>query len=370
MRVAFDEQIFAIQRHGGISRVYAELAREFEANPEHGVELQPVNAPILNEYILSDQTTAQKLVVRPGKHWATTIARSMARRRHTGPADIVHSTFYLPRMLKDYPQAKRVVTVYDMIPEMFPNTRRRLDFLTSKHEYVRKADHVVCISESTKRDLLRIYPDVTAPVSVVHLGVGPEFTPEATALPSFPDNYVIHVGMRQGYKDGATLFKAFAHIASGYRDLQLVLIGGGPITAQERQLLVELEIETRVAQTTLREPDMPSAYAHARMCVFPSTYEGFGFPALEAMACGTPAVLCDSSSLPEIGGDTVWYFEAGDDLALAKEMASILDDQSHAALRTQRARERSALFTWRDSAARLASVYSETISRSSHGGAQ
>ena len=360
VRVAFDEQIFAIQRHGGISRVFAELAREFETNPDHGVELQPVNAPIVNEYILRDHTTADRLVVRPGKHWAGTIARSMARRRHTGPADIVHSTFYLPRMLKDYPQAKRVVTIHDMIPEIFPQSRRRLDFLTSKHEYVRKADHVVCISESTKRDLLRVYPDVTAPVTVIHHGVGSEFTPDAPPLPSFPDNYLIHVGMRQDYKDGTTLFRAFGHIASGYRDLQLILVGGGPITNQERQLLTELGIETRVTQTTLREPDLPSAYAHARMCVFPSRYEGFGFPALEAMASGTPVILCDSSSLPEIGGDTAWYFEPGDDAALAKQIATVLDDPTASSNKVQQARKRANTFTWTNSAAKLADVYRQT----------
>ncbi len=360
MRVAFDEQIFAIQRHGGISRVFAELAREFQTNPAHGVELQPVNAPIVNEYVLRDHVTAEQLVVRPGKHWAATIARSMARRRHTGPADIVHSTFYLPRMLKDYPQARRVVTVHDMIPEIFPQSRRRLDFLTSKHEYVRKADHVVCISESTKRDLLRIYPDITAPVTVIHHGVGPEFTPDAHPLPSFPDNYVIHVGMRQDYKDGDTLFRAFSHIASGYRDLQLILVGGGAITSQERQSLIELGIETRVTQTTLREPDLPSAYAHARMCLFPSRYEGFGFPALEAMASGTPVILCDSSSLPEIGGDTAWYFEPGDDAALAKQIAAVLDDPAAASDRALQARNRAQSFTWANAAVKLANVYRQT----------
>lgn len=362
--MAFDEQIFAIQRHGGISRVFAELAREFETNPNHGVDLQPVNAPIVNEYILRDQTTAQRLVVRPGKHWAGTIARSMARRRHTGPADIVHSTFYLPRMLKDYPQAKRVVTVHDMIPEIFPQSRRRLDFLTSKHEYVRKADHVICISESTKRDLLRIYPDVTAPVTVIHHGVGPEFMPDAPPLPSFPDSYLIHVGMRQDYKDGTTLFRAFAHIASSYRDLQLILVGGGPISNQERQLLIDLGIETRVTQTTLREPDLPSAYAHARMCVFPSQYEGFGFPALEAMASGTPVILCSSSSLPEIGGESAWYFEPGDDAALAKQIASVLDDPSATSTRAREALERSRSFTWTNSAAKVADVYRKTAEAS------
>ena len=361
MRVAFDEQIFAIQRHGGISRVFAELAREFETDPGHGVQLQPVNAPIVNEYILRDRTTAHRLVVRPGRHWATTIARSMARRRHTGPADIVHSTFYLPRMLKDYPQAKRVVTVHDMIPEIFPKSRRRLDFLTSKHEYVRTADHVVCISESTKRDLLRIFPDVTAPITVIHHGVGVGFGPDVPPLPAFPDNYVIHVGMRQDYKDGATLFRAFAQIASGYRDLQLILVGGGPITSREQQLLTSLGIETRVTQTTLREPDLPGAYANARMCVFPSRYEGFGLPALEAMASGTPVVLCDSSSLPEIGGEAAWYFEPGDDAVLAKQMSAILDDRQVAQAVARQGLDRAASFTWNNSAAKLAAVYRHTI---------
>ena len=361
VRVAFDEQIFAIQRHGGISRVFAELAHEFEVNPEHGVQLQPVNAPIVNEYILRDRTSAEHLVVRPGRHWATTIARSMVRRRHSGPADIVHSTFYLPRMLKDYPQAKRVVTVHDMIPEIFPKSRRRLDFLTSKREYVRNADHVVCISESTKRDLLRFYPDVNVPISVIHHGVPAGFTPDAPPLASFPDNYVIHVGVRNGYKDGNTLFRAFAHIASGYRDLQLVLVGGGAITVQEKHLLTDLGIETRVTQTTLREPDLPGAYAHARMCVFPSRYEGFGLPALEAMACGTPVVLCDSSSLPEIGGDAAWYFEPGDDMVLAKQMAMIMDDWQAAQNQAGRGLDRAASFTWTHSAAKLANVYRQTI---------
>ncbi len=361
MRVAFDEQIFAIQRHGGISRVFAELAREFDINSSLGVEMQPMNAPIVNEYLLRDDGLARSLVVRQGRHWSTTIARSMFRRRHTGPADIVHSTFYLPRMLKDYPQAKRVVTVYDMIPELFPDTRRRLDFLTSKREYVRKADHIVCISESTKHDLMRIFDDIDVPVSVVYLGVGAEFNPEAPALPSFPHSYLIHVGMRRGYKDGDTLFRAFSHIAASYRDLQIVLVGGGPITADERNVLTDLGIETRVTQTSLRETDMPGAYAHARLCVVPSTYEGFGLPALEAMACGTPVILCRASSLPEIGGDTTWYFDPGDDVALAKEMAAILDDQDRAREQAALSRVRAQGFTWRRSAESLADVYSRVV---------
>lgn len=367
MRVAFDEQIFAIQRHGGISRVFAELAREFETNPAYDVELQPVNAPILNEYILRDTTTAHKLVVRPGRHWLTTIARSMARRRHKGPADIVHSTFYLPRMLKDYPQAKRVVTVYDMIPEIFPQSRRRLDFLTSKHEYVRSADHVVCISHSTKRDLLRIYDDITAPVTVVHLGVGPEFHPNPPTDPSLPEHFIIHVGNRADYKDGPTLLRAFARIARDHRDLQLVLAGGGPLTSDEQSLIVSLGLQTRVTQTTVPESEMPSAYAQARMCVFPSTYEGFGLPAVEAMACGTPVILCESSSLPEIGGDAAVYFAPGDDAALSERMRELLDDPALAERKAKEGIDQAAQFTWQRTAEQMADVYRMTIEGGPHG---
>jgi glycosyltransferase involved in cell wall biosynthesis len=361
VRVAFDEQIFAIQQYGGISRVFAELAREFLAEPLHGVQLQPVNAPIVNEYILRDQQTSERLVVRPARHWSTTIARSMGRRRHRGPADIVHSTFYLPRMLKDYPQAARVVTVYDMIPEIFPQSRRRLDFLTSKHDYVRRADHVVCISESTRKDLLDIYGDVRAPVSVVHLGVASEFRPDALPIPGFPKHYVLHVGTRSGYKDADTLFRAFGHVAVNHRELQLVLVGGGPITTDERDLLTHLGIATRVTQTTIPDRDMPGAYAHASMCVFPSRYEGFGLPALEAMACGTPALLCRSSSLPEVGGEAAAYFEPGDDQELAKIMLSITEESGRAAKLRELGMNRASQFTWQKTASAMAAVYRRTI---------
>jgi glycosyltransferase involved in cell wall biosynthesis len=361
VRVAFDEQIFAVQRHGGISRVFAELAREFQTDPSHGVELQPVAAPIVNEYVLADAQTAAKLVVRPGVHWSFTIARSMFRRRHQGPADVVHSSFYLPRMLKDYPQAKRVVTVHDMIPELFPRTRRRLDLLTRKHEYVRRSDHIICISESTKRDLLRIYPDINVPVSVVHHGVGPEFNPEYDAPPGLPPRYIIHVGHRGGYKDALTLYRAFARIRAAFPDIDLLLVGGGPISRAEGQAITRLGLNDRIHQRSLGEHEVAQAYANAELMVLPSRYEGFGLPVVEAMACGVPTILCNSSSLPEVGGEAALYFEIGDDARLAELISDVLTDNDVRHDLVTKSLKRATEFTWQRTAARTAEVYRRVV---------
>ena len=361
VRVAFDEQIFAIQRYGGISRVFAELAREFEGDPSHGVELQPIAAPVVNEYLLRDSVTARKIDVWRGAHWSTTIARSLARRRHRGPADVVHSSFYLPRMYKDYEGAKRIVTVHDMIPELFPGTRRRLDFMTMKHSYVQQADHVICVSESTRRDLQTIYPDIETPVSVVYSGVGDEFTPDVAPIPGLPDEYVLYVGARLDYKDSPTLIRGFAPLVSEFPHLFLVLVGGGPLSKQEFQLVRELGISERVLQVSLPDADMPSAYANARAFIFPSRYEGFGLPVLEAMASGTPAVLCDSSALPEVGGDAAIYFRMGDAEDLATAILEVLTDGSLRDKLIHEGLERARLFSWRSTAQKTADVYRTVV---------
>ncbi len=357
VRVAFDEQIFAIQRYGGISRVFAELAHQFIANPELGVELQPVAAPLVNEYILKDPITAKALNVWPSRHWVPSIARSLFRRRHKGPADVVHNTFYLPRALSDYPGAKRVVTVHDMIPELFPQTRRRLDFVTVKRRYVEKADHIVCVSESTKLDLERIYGPCSAPISVIHSGVGPEFSPLAPPIPKWPSDYLLHVGHRSGYKGGHTLFGAFTKIQRDFPDTTLVLAGGGPLSTEEHRALRGMGIDQHVFQQQVPEALMPSAYAHARALVFPSEYEGFGLPVLEAMASGTPTILCASSALIEVGGDCAKYFPPSDPDSLADRIADLLTDESEVARMREAGMSHARNFSWTRTARELQAVY-------------
>ncbi len=362
MRVSLDEQIFAIQRFGGISRVFAELARQFVSHPELGVELQPVAAPLVNEYILRDPLLIEALVAKRGRHWGPSIARSLVRRRHRGPANIVHNTFYFPRALADYAQAKSVVTIHDMIPELMPRTRRRLDLLTLKHRYVRSADQVICVSESTKQDLLKVYGLIEAPIHVIHHGVSPRFQPGLPRADFLPGRYVLFVGHRYQYKDAEVLFRAFEKVAKQDADIQLLCVGGNGLGQQEARLLEDLGIRERVSQRFLSDELMASAYANAEVFVFPSHFEGFGLPALEAMASGIPTILARATSLPEIGGDAALYFEPGAVSELSDQISAVLNDAALQRDLTEKGLKRSSAFTWERAANETASVYKEALS--------
>ncbi len=361
MRVAFDEQIFALQAYGGISRMFAELARQFIDDPGLGVDLLPLNAPVINRYLLDDVQLKSHLAVRDSEHEYRSLLRYFSRVQPRLGQDIVHNTFYLPHGLVHYPKAKRIVTIHDMIPERMPETRRRLDFLTLKKHYVRRADHIICVSEATRIDMIDVYGRIDVPISVVHHGVDPMFQPGQPKPPSLPSEYIVFIGNRGGYKDANVLMRAFAELQAEFPSLTLLFIGGGPFTRNERDRLRALAIHDRVQHVALPDHEMPGAYGNAEVCVFPSRFEGFGLPALEAMACGTPTVLANATSLPEVGGNAARYFTAGNPEDLAFQLRSMLTDSQSRRTLTKMGLDRAARFTWRRAAERTLTVYRSTL---------
>ncbi len=361
MRLALDEQIFAIQAFGGISRMHTEITRQFVTRPELDVSVLPLSASIINRYVLDDPVLSEALDVKRARNAWTALGRYFAQVKAHPKADIINSTFYLPHGLAPTRGAKRFVTVHDMIPEFLPKTRRRLDLLTLKERYVRKADHIICVSHSTKSDLIRMYPDIQAPISVVHLGVDPLFTPYSEPLQDLPKDYLLYVGNRGQYKDAQVLFSAFAEIYADFPELHLVCIGGGAFTKEETARFAELGIADRVRQDVLSDQRMSAAYAHSRAFVFPSRYEGFGLPALESMASGAPTILANSTSLPEVGGDGAIYFEVGDPRDLSEKLRFVLSDADQRGALVARGIARAAEFTWFRSAQETAAVYSSAL---------
>ncbi len=341
--------------------MFASLARQFFTRPELLVELLPLAAPVINRYVLDDDFLRERLAVREARSEYRSAARYFTRVQPRRGLDVVHNTFYLPNGLASYPGARRVVTVHDMIPEMMPHTRRRLDFLTLKKRYVTNADHVICVSEATRSDLESIYGPLRMPVSVIHHGVDPRFSSDAPALSGIRSPYVLFVGQRGHYKDAAVLMKAFANLANEHPEIMLLFVGGGAFTATERSHLRTLGIDDKTLQTTLADIHMPSVYAHATAFVFPSRFEGFGIPVLEAFACGTPAILARSTSLPEVGGDAALYFEPGDANDLAEHLSRVVSDDHLRSQLSQRGRQRAHMFTWEKAAEKTAEVYREVI---------
>ena len=361
MRLAFDEQIFAAQQYGGISRLFAELSKQFLREGSLEVELLPLDAPVVNRYLLDDPYLRDQLKVSDAGSTMAALARYFVRMRPRTSVDVIHNTFYLPHGLAGYPKARRVVTVHDMIPELLPKSRRRLDFITLKKRYVMSADHVICVSEATRNDMLRVYGDIKAPISVVHHGVDPIFRPGDPRVPGLPDRYLLFVGNRGQYKDANVLLSAFAAMRKKADWVALVFTGGGAFTRAERAQQQELGIADRVIQISLKDTAMSGAYGNALMCVFPSRVEGFGLPALEAMACGTPALLAQGSSLPEVGGDAAKYFTPGDAQDLSVAIEGLLTDEQERNRMKIAGISRAQGFTWGTAAAKTAGIYQSLV---------
>lgn len=357
VRVAFDEQIFALQRYGGISRLFYELIREFHESPLLGVDSLPLSAPVINEYVLSDPSICKSLKVWRATSPYPTLARYLLRAPRTESADIVHNTFYLPRLRMDHRRVPSVVTLYDLIPEILPRTRRRLDFLTRKEQMLRKAKHIICISESTERDLRRVYPHIEAPTTIAYPGVSERFRNAASAPTGAPESFVLHVGNRGSYKDGDLLARAFSAIHEDFPDTQLLFVGGGAFNGWERSLHAELGISRKVHHLALSDTDMPGIYQRALVTVYPSRYEGFGLPVVEAMAAGSPVILSSTSSLPEVGGSAARYFPAGSAESLAQRLIAVLSDEDERRRMSAAGRERSLQFSWKNYATSTSHAY-------------
>lgn len=363
MRVGFDDQALLAQRRGGVSRYVLSLVEAFRQAPELGVEPVPAWRYTTNEHALA--TGAARgigLFDRHGSSFdpvgagACYLLNTRAR-RSAARADLVHYTFYHPRFLPRVKQRPMVVTVYDMIPELFPELFQRNPHL-AKAEYVRRCDLVLCISESARDDLLKVYGPLEAPIAVTPLGVDPRFRPGAAPLAGLPRRYLLYVGRRDGYKDFAVVTAALAQMSGR---IPLVTVGGGSLTDLEREALAGQGLDGWVIQRNLPESALPSVYANALAFIFPSRYEGFGLPTLEAMACGTPTVLAAASSLPEVGGDAAWYFPPGDAAALAARLEHLIGDSVVSADLGERGLVRAQAFNWRRTAELTAQAYGQLV---------
>jgi glycosyltransferase involved in cell wall biosynthesis len=245
-----------------------------------------------------------------------------------------------------------------MIPERFPEYFAPNESTPArKAAAVRRADRVICISESTRRDLLervRIEPER---VSVVHLAGAP--VPKARPTRPVVDGpYVLHVGARRGYKNFEGLLRAVAGSAALRTAVRVVAFGGGPLSAGERTLIHDLALdEGSVLQISGDDAALDAAYAFAAAFVYPSRYEGFGIPPLEAMARDCPVVCGANSSLPEVVGDAAELCDADDPESIAAAIERVVSSAARAdALRTL-GRARNAQFTWERCARASYEVY-------------
>lgn len=353
--VGFDAQIFRSQSRGGISRYFVELLREFDADPALGVSVSTPFRAVRNEHLL-DLAPRR---FRPRTRLDAARERLRRSSRPIAGVDLVHHTYYDPAYL-DTGGRPSVSTVHDMIPELMPEAFTDGNPHRAKHEFVRASDGVICVSETTRRDLMRVYDDVTAAVVVIPHGVGPEFWQPTSGPVDLPSRYVLFVGKRSGYKDWSVLVAAWAE-AGLPDDVELLCIGGGAFTDEERATLAQHGLGSRASQRTVSDAELPGVYAAAELLVFPSRYEGFGIPVLEAFAAGCPVVLADTDCFREVADDAGLFFAPGEPSALAAGIGSVVRDAAVRARFVESGTLRAKEFTWRRSAELTADFYRQVL---------
>jgi glycosyltransferase involved in cell wall biosynthesis len=262
---------------------------------------------------------------------------------------------------------RRVATLHDLTPLLFPamHPRTRVwGYKLMARICLRRSDRVIVVSDATRRDLISSgLVDARAVITVPN-GVAAGFSP-GTSDPSFLAQqnlsrpYVLTVGVLEPRKNHVLLLKALQTLIRQGHDLDLIIIGrrgwrwSNPLELAEfESLRSRVRILTDVSEDAIRV-----YYRHAAIFAYPSLYEGFGLPILEAMACGTPVVCSATSSLPEVGGDAALYADPHNATEFAQQLERLLCDSALKRTMIARGVERAAQFSWRRTALRTLEVY-------------
>lgn len=353
MRVLYDHQAFSLQDAGGHSRYFYELSRFLATVPEVQTEIWlGMNGTVHPFHALAPSRTRVKGLpewLGPGMpRYVVNELWSNVHALFGGSLDVYHST-NLMRM--PMVRAQRVIAThhdctYELFPEYFTDAKK---IYWARKRLVSSVDAIICVSESCRQDLMRFYNVDPAKTCVIHHGL--------TRLPRSPEaaaqlksrlrrEYILFVGMRPGFKNFQGLLQAFHD--SGLSDsLDLLVLGGAALTADEKAAITRLGLDGCVIRLPkVSDEVLAEAYAGARVFVYPSFSEGFGFPPLEAMSLDCPVLTCRTSAMPEVCQDAPFYFDPRDPGAFARELLRAASDEEARRESIARGREVIARYSW------------------------
>lgn len=362
MRILYDHQVFSLQDTGGISRYHYELVRSLQHFDEVCIEvLMGANAsvfPFSNLRNARTSVTAWKTRTRPNyTRYAINEALLSMLTPLRGKFDIYHPT--LNRIMPAVRGRRIVVTQHDSTHERFPHLFRTPEaYVRAKRQVLAKADAILCVSESSRQDLLHFYAVDEQKTHVVHHGFTPlEEGLAEPALPAVEGPYLLYVGSRTEYKNFMLLLDAFA-LSGLAQDYRLVAVGGGPASPEEHARVSQRGVARRVNLIArVSDHELAGLYRNAALFVYPSRYEGFGFPPLEAMSLGCPVLANRTSSLPEICGDAAFYFQSEDAADLSNALVATIADTNGLVEKRKLGYQRVKLYDWSRTARRTLQVY-------------
>ena len=349
MQALIDGIVFQNTYQKGIQRYWREVITRISTIENVGISL------LMEERSAVSLPSRAEIVDRSDWVWHADESRvkRLARkvRRNICPrripfSNLFHSTYYTHSPVPGLPT---VVTVYDMIPEAMPHffAANADAEINKKRNCILTAQAIITISESTKADLMRVYPEVSdritaIPLGVDHLHVETNALRETISQNEMP--YVLFVGDRAGYKNFATLVEALC-LREWDAEVGVVVVGK-PFSEAERTWLHYRGVSEKIIHRgKVSDDELKEIYLAAKVFVFPSLMEGFGLPILEAQSLGVPIVASDIPAFHEIGGDAFVPFPALDALKLAEAVARVMDPMVSASLK-EKAANNVRRFSW------------------------
>lgn len=362
MKILFDYQTFTIQKFGGISKYFIELLNQINLTND-----KCTVAVFYSDNIYLNKRAYYNLIILVFKNKFKGRTKIIDFLNITfnkyklikSDFDIFHPTYYNPYFLR-YCKKPFVITVHDLIHEKYLTHLNSPKFLADKRELLEKASRIIAISNTTKSDIVSIYKIDEKKIDVIYHGVNESFINSKTRYLDLPKRYVLFVGQRNEYKNFNFFIKALKSVLDNDNELHLVC-SGNSFNKKEIELIKDLGLTNKIHHFDTSEIDLPSLYANSLCFVFPSIYEGFGMPILEAFATKTPCLLSDTPCFREIAQDAALFFKLDDFDDFEEQISKILYDKSIKDTLVNKGAGRVNEFSWQRTQALTLESYKKAI---------
>ncbi|MEC4005358.1 glycosyltransferase family 1 protein [Flavobacterium sp. SUN052] len=373
MRILLDPEIFNEQKFGGISRYYVEIFSNISYNQDVKVNLPVIsseNIYVRESVFFTNSIKSLTFCIDFLKKIGVSL-RKKVKKKNTAKTiqilknqsfDLFIPTYYNPYFLEFLKEKPFVLTVYDMIHELFPHYfDDGITAIQNKLLLLEKATKIIAVSQNTKNDIIKIYPHIDATkIEVIYHGNSIIINDIFVDLPK---KYILFVGVRRHYKNFIFLVNSIKDLLVSDRNLYVVCAGGGKFEEEEITFINELGLQNQIIQKPFQENELGQFYKNAQCFVFPSAYEGFGIPVVEAMSCGCPIVLTNNSSFPEVAGDAGIFFELNDATDLKNKVSIILENETVRNEYINKGLERAKIFNWKLAADKCYTLYQKAINK-------
>jgi len=333
MKIFFDHQKFSTQKYGGISRYFANIIEEIKKTDGFEYLLGVLNSQ--NHYIkneiqfLKNSPLSSILNSGSGMRSFKTNEWYCNYLLKQNNFDVFHPTYYNPYFIKNL-KKPFVTTIHDMTYERLPEYFWVMDPLTTqKRLSVERADKIIAISETTKKDLLNYIDTDESKVEVIYHGIDIQIPLVFEEVPQLPQNFLLFVGDRSGYKNFYLLLNTFEKFSKKNPDFHLVLTGGGNLVGADVEIINRLKLKSKVHHYNVSDEQLNFLYSKAILFIYPSLHEGFGLPILEAFKAKCPILLSDTECFREIAQDGASYFSPYSEDDLITKIEQLISSKSN-----------------------------------------